>query len=138
MDKFNISLRDLGAMFIRYEEKQESWNVHMEDGAVEEVTGLRAHHIAVATIAEAQGVRFLCPLCFHNNSNSSIGVHSVICWSSSRGVPSYVKPLPGRWLLVGTGIDNLTLGREPTKTRSILLTGDGCKWHGFVTDGYAT
>lgn len=89
----------------------------------------------VETIAEAQGVRFLCPKCYAQNGGK-IGTHSVICWSSSRGVPDDARPGPGRWALVGSSLDDLTLDGEPGKSRSVLLTG-GCDWHGFVTDGVA-
>ncbi len=82
----------------------------------------------VEASADAQGVMFDCPKC---------GAHSIICWSSSRGVPDHVGPKPGRWRLDGTGLHDLTLNEEPGKSRSVLLTA-GCKWHGFVTNGDAT
>lgn len=89
----------------------------------------------VSTIAEAQGVMFLCPLCFAANKGA-VGTHSVICWSRSRGVPDDIAPKPGRWALRGTSLDDLTLDAEPGQSRSVLLLG-GCNWHGFVTDGEA-
>ena len=91
------------------------------------------HH--VGSIAEAQGVMFLCPLCYGSN-NGERGTHSVICWSRSRGVPDDIDPKPGRWVLAGTGLDDLTLDAEPGQSRSVLLLG-GCNWHGFVTAGEA-
>ncbi|MDE2470651.1 MAG: hypothetical protein KGL35_18385 [Bradyrhizobium sp.] len=87
----------------------------------------------VDSIAEAQGVMFLCPLCYAAN-NGSRGTHSVICWSRSRGVPDDIDPKPGRWVLKGTGLDDLTLDGEAGQSRSVLLLG-GCGWHGFVTNG---
>lgn len=92
------------------------------------------HH--VESIADAQGVMFLCPLCYAAN-NGSHGTHSVICWSRSRGVPEDIAPRPGRWMLRGTSLDDLTLDAEPDQSRSVLLLG-GCAWHGFVTAGDAT
>lgn len=95
-------------------------------------------HREVATIAEAQGVRFLCPKCFAANGGP-VGTHGVICWSRSRGVPDDVRPAPGRWALDGTSIGDLTLNADPPGTaRSVQLLGGGCAWHGFVTNGEAT
>jgi hypothetical protein len=89
------------------------------------------------SFAEAQGVMFLCPKCFAQNAGP-VGTHSIICWSRSRGVPDTVSPKPGRWTMAGTGLHDLTLnGDPPGRARSVLLTGDGCKWHGHVTNGDA-
>jgi hypothetical protein len=90
----------------------------------------------VATIAEAQGVMFDCPKC---------GRHSVVCWSRSRGVPDDVEPGPGRWMLAGTSLHDLTLNADPPSgARSVDLSRGrdgaaqpGCQWHGFVTNGEA-
>jgi hypothetical protein len=112
-------LADLDARFIRY---------------VEEAGTIR--HRVVDTIDEAQGIIFLCPKCFTANGGA-IGTHSVICWSSSRGVPDSARPGPGRWAIEGTSIDDLTLNGDRGRSRSVLLQG-GCGWHGFVTDGKAT
>lgn len=91
----------------------------------------------VETLAEAQGVRFLCPLCFEKNGGP-VGTHSVLCWSRSRGTPDEVTPGPGRWALEGTGLDDLSLNADPPNTaRSVLLTS-GCGWHGFITNGEIT
>jgi hypothetical protein len=92
----------------------------------------------VKTLARAQGVQFLCPLCFRQNGEQMKGVHSVICWSRSRGAPDDVGPGPGRWTLEGTGLKDLTLnGDPPGGARSVWLTS-GCGWHGFVTNGKAS
>jgi len=91
----------------------------------------------VDTLAEASGIRFLCPLCFAKN-HGAVGTHAIICWSRSRGVPDSADPKPGRWTMEGTGYSDLTLnGDPPGRARSILLTG-GCGWHGFITKGKAT
>lgn len=85
-------------------------------------------------IMQAQGIQFLCPKCFVENGGS-IGTHSVICWSRSRGVPDDARPGPGRWSLDGIGYDDLTLDTDVgSPSRSVLLTS-GCRWHGFVTKG---
>lgn len=92
----------------------------------------------VESIAEAQGVQFLCPKCFATNGGS-IGTHSVICWSRSRGVTEEESPGPGRWSMEGTGISDLTLNGDAAGgggARSVFLTA-GCGWHGFVNAGWA-
>jgi len=90
----------------------------------------------VDRIEDAQGVRFLCPKCFAEKG-SNVGVHSVICWSRSRGIPDDESPGPGRWMMDGTGINDLTLnGDPPGAARSVQLNG-GCSWHGFVNNGEA-
>jgi hypothetical protein len=86
-------------------------------------------------LKEADGVEFLCPKCFQANSGP-VGTHMVICWFVGK-VPDDVNPKPGRWVPEGTGLDDLTLNALPGKGRSVLLTGEGCGWHGYVTDGVA-
>ena len=82
----------------------------------------------VDTLAEAQGIMFLCPKCQS---------HSVVCWSRSRGTPDKAQPGPGRWAMKGTGYADLTLDADPpSSARSVLLNG-GCGWHGFVSNGEA-
>lgn len=89
----------------------------------------------VATKAEAQGVRFLCPKCYAANSGP-IGTHQIICWSRTLGVPDGATPGPGRWTFAGE-LANLTInGDPPGNARSVQLNG-GCAWHGHVTDGEA-
>lgn len=113
------TLSELEAEFIRYVER---------DGVAS------IHH--VETLADAQGVMFLCPACFKANGGP-VGTHAVICWSRSRGAPDHASPGPGRWKLEGTGLADLTLQADPPSTaRSVQLTS-GCGWHGFVTGGQA-
>ena len=84
-----------------------------------------------ATLAEAQGVLFLCPKCFAAN-NGPVGTHSLLVWFRDRGVPPEETPGPGRWVASGTGYADLTL------SPSINLEtpdGQGCQWHGFITNG---
>jgi hypothetical protein len=85
----------------------------------------------VETLAEADGIRFLCPKCWTANKGP-VGTHSVICWASS--VPQTTNPTPGRWNLVGTGFNDLSL---VAGSSSILLTV-GCMWHGFIQNGEVT
>ncbi len=92
------------------------------------------HFQFVDSIFDADGIMFICPLCFENNGKSRIGVHSIICWNPN--VPQTTTPIPGRWDLVGTGFDDLSL---VAGSSSILLGGeDGCKWHGFIKNGEVT
>jgi hypothetical protein len=90
-------------------------------------------HISVDTFEEADGIIFLCPKCY--NENGKIGTHRVICWFEGK-VPDDVFPNPGRWNPIGTGINDLTFV-PGKKSNSVLLT-DGCRWHGFVSNGDAS
>lgn len=81
-------------------------------------------------IADADGVIFLCPLCYTKN-NGPVGTHSVLCWRPR--VAKEIQPGPGRWEFKGTGLDDLTL---VAGSSSILLKG-GCNWHGYIRNGHA-
>ena len=87
------------------------------------------YHQRCTDIADAEGVSFLCPTCFESNGGS-VGTHGIICWSPN--VPQTFAPTPGRWELVGTSMDDLSL---VAGSSSVALTGDGCKAHFFVTNG---
>lgn len=89
-----------------------------------------SHFHRAASIAEADGIIFVCPKCYAANGNSRIGVHSVICWSPS--VPQTTRPVPGRWNLVGTSLADLSL---VAGSSSVLLLGPGCGAHFFVRNG---
>lgn len=86
----------------------------------------------VKTLRAAQGVWFLCPLCFEKNGGPA-GTHHVICWFEGK-VPDDRDPKPGRWRPSGTGLKELTfVGPGP---HSVQLL-DGCRWHGYVKNGSA-
>lgn len=87
------------------------------------------------SLEQAQGIMFLCPKCFVTN-NGEVGTHSIICWFKDRGVPDDMDPKPGRWIPQGTGIEDLTF--IGPGAASILLTGEGCGWHGFIKNGDAS
>ena len=106
-----LKLTKENARFIRYEEKL---GVQMLE--------------TVETLREAQGVEFLCPKC---------GEHNIICWSRSRGVPDNVRPGPGRWQLIGTVLEDLTLAVDPPNAGNSIKVNAGCAWHGFVVNGFA-
>jgi hypothetical protein len=135
-----MKLTELEPRFLRYETKRElmpfAEGPPIGDGPPATVwrEADRVFMRYVNSIEDAQGIKFLCPKCFAENKGP-IGTHVVICWSRSRGVPEHAEPKPGRWSLVGTGYNDLTLnGDPPGNARSVLLT-DGCRWHGFITNG---
>lgn len=84
----------------------------------------------VETLAEAQGLWYLCPLCFAKNKGS-VGTHWVDTTFRDRGVPDHLGSRgkdnkPTRWAVVsGSGLADIVL------SPSIQLLG-GCAWHGFV------
>jgi hypothetical protein len=127
-----MRLSQLEATFLRAEIVVETWTRQNPDGSCEEVTGPREHYL-YTSLAEAEGVMFLCPLCFAANGGSQ-GTHSVICWFVGK-VPDDRTPKPGRWVPAGTSIEDLTfVGPDAA---SVLLIG-GCNWHGFVKNGDAS
>lgn len=87
-----------------------------------------AIHHYVDTIAEADGVSFLCPKCFVANGGP-VRTHQTLCWRPK--VSQDFSPKPGRWEFHGTGYADLTL---VAGSSSILLTG-GCNAHFYVRNG---
>lgn len=79
----------------------------------------------VSTLADADGLLFLCPACYKAKGTPE-GVHCIVCWSPK--VPREVSPGPGRWVLSGVTLRDITL--HP----SIHVQG-GCGAHFFVRDG---
>ncbi len=133
-----MRLLALEPQFLRHEIHTDTWQRivgppetwHERGEPLEDVTGPRDHHVYVDTLAEAQGVTFLCPKCFLANGGPK-GTHSIVCWAPV--VPQTVDPKPGRWELVGTGFADLTLRAGSS---SVLLTdAAGCRAHFFVTNG---
>jgi hypothetical protein len=140
-----MRLTELEPQFLVREVTPNVANEIVNDPAVGSASGFhtelrdRVSHRYVNSIAEAQGVMFLCPKCFAANGGR-VGTHIVICWSRSRGVPDDAQPGPGRWTLEGTGYADLTLNGDAVGgggARSVLLLG-GCAWHGFITKGEVT
>jgi hypothetical protein len=93
----------------------------------------------VATLAEAHGIWFHCPLCWCKNGGP-VGTHGVLVWFAGKPVPERLGNNSAgatvRWRVVG-GSDLSNLQLAP----SILLQG-GCGWHRFVASsgvspGYA-
>lgn len=89
-------------------------------------------------LSAAQGLLFLCPLCFARNGGAA-GTHSILIPFKDRCVPPGFEPTLPRWAASGSGIDDLTI------SPSIDLSSDGaghprhegCAWHGFVRNGDA-
>jgi len=82
----------------------------------------------VETRAEAQGIWFLCPLCFEHHGGD-VGTHGVLVWFVGVGVPDAVKPVT-RWKAYGLDMSDLSL------SPSVKLWA-GCAWHGWVRSGEA-
>lgn len=82
----------------------------------------------VDSVAEADGIIFLCPKCFAANGGAR-GTHSVICWQPH--VPPERAPRPGRWRFEGAGLADLSL---VAGSSSVLLT-TGCMAHFLVQRG---
>jgi len=142
-----VRLTELEPEFYRHESRIETYRRVMAevfkvrptgpftDDDIEEVTGPRDWYIPVP-IAQAQGIHFLCPVCFAANKRP-IGTHGVQVGFVGKAPPgTFSQGKDGkdsRWNVAGTDFTNLTL------TPSIALDADvGCKWHGFVTNGEVT
>lgn len=113
-----MTLAELEPRFVRYETREgRQWTID------------------VKSFAKAQGVEFLCPVCFAKNAGPA-GTHLVGVTFADRGATDDQgshnrKGEPSRWQVSGTTFANLTL--QP----SIDLT-PGCTWHGYVTNGAIT
>lgn len=79
--------------------------------------------------AQADGVMFLCPVCFVANSGRD-GTHQIICWRPH--VPQTIEPIPGRWEFEGNGAADLSL---VAGSSSVHLTKSPCGAHFFVRGG---
>ena len=80
-------------------------------------------HQRVETMAEATGIKLLCPKCASGDR------HWIICWSPV--VPQSIMPKPGRWNMQGSGFDDLSL---VAGSSSVSLTS-GCRAHFMVANG---
>lgn len=135
-----MRLTTLEAYFVRYQARVEPKNFIVGDPATWRARGcpserriVKVHYtIKVETLAEAQGLQFLCPACFIKN-NGSIGTHWCGVTFEGRGAQpeqgSQNKDgKPTRWTVSGTGLNDLT-------TRPSILLEGGCNWHGYITNG---
>ena len=127
-----MKLSELEPQLFRIERRVEPYRIQNNEGVVEDAVGPRLYLVNVDTIAEADGIMFLCPLCFKNN-NGNVGTHSCQCIRPS--IPQSPDLTgPGRWELVGTGYHDLSLVSNPTSVQ--LLSG--CKAHFTVSNGEVT
>lgn len=87
----------------------------------------------VERVADAHGVRFLCPKSFAKNGGPQ-GTHSVYIFF--QGSPYAGRNLAGqevRWQVVGgTTIDDLQLAPSIQEQDDELPPEHRCNWHGFV------
>lgn len=141
-----MKLTDLGAWFIQYEARVETWTRVLGDPATwkygdptEEVTGPRQYKIPVDALAEAHGVVFRCPVC------KSVSGHPIEVTFAGRGVTDDHGSRgsggePTRWAIVsGSGLDDLTL--SPSINCDIPRKNgepSACKFHGHIKNGEAS
>lgn len=118
-----MKLCDLEPQFVRYERRY--------------IDGLWGEYIPkVESLADAQGMRFLCPSCFVRNGGA-VNTHQIEVSFAERGVQDQQgshdrNGNPVRWTVHGTDFRNLST--QP----SILIDPakpvcDG--WHGFIKNG---
>lgn len=117
------TLRNLDGQFIRY--REESADEMFARGVAKPAFFLEH----VATLAEAHGIRFICPKSFATHGGK-VGAHSVQVYFSGTPVPRHIgvnaKDEPVRWTASGTSLDDLSL------SPSIQEQDNICGWHGFV------
>lgn len=89
-------------------------------------------YLFVETLAEATGVKFLCPKCFRDRGGPC-GTHSVICWFV--GVDPRIDPKPGRWQPSGTSLADLSFVAYPGQGNFSVELMSGCHWHGHLING---
>lgn len=120
-----MKLRDLEAHFCKWYERSVS---PREIDSVASKDGLERGYQHVETLAESDGIFFLCPLCFSKNSGPK-GTHGVMVAFTNAPDGSYMKNKEGRWpkwsVVGGSTLDDLQL------SPSIQLLS-GCNWHGFL------
>lgn len=90
----------------------------------------------VETLAEADHIMFLCPLCFEKNGGN-VGTHDVMVTFAGRTVPDGAGSRgadgkPTRWSIAGgSGLDDLSLSPSIALNQS-SPPDQGCHWHGWV------
>jgi hypothetical protein len=133
----------LEPQFIRYEDRIDTWERVIGDEKTwrdrgcptEQVTSPREHRIVVSSIAEAQGIHFLCPKCYAEN-NGATGTHMVEVTFEGKGVLPHHgirgdNGGPVRWNVSGSNFEDLS-------TSPSILMLCGCAWHGYITNGEAS
>lgn len=117
-------LRDLEAEFVHRYERPATAEELALNPQIPTVKGFRR----VETLAEADGIWFLCPKCFADNKGA-VGTHMVAVPFPNAPDGAYLRDVNGRWpkwqVTGGATLDDLQL------SPSIQLLG-GCNWHGWV------
>lgn len=117
------TLRELDGQFIRY--REESRDEMFARGVAKPSFFLDR----VPTLAEAHGVRFICPKSFVAHGGKA-GAHSVQVYFVGSPVPDHIgvntKGDAVRWTVSGISLDDLSLSPSIQEQDSI------CGWHGFV------
>lgn len=121
-----MKLIDLEPQFVRY--VTQSSEDQFAEGRSTPAEYL--HH--VNSVAEAQGIMFLCPSCFAKNAGPIV-THAIEVSFANRGVRDRQgshnrENKPSRWNVFGSGYVDLTL--KPS-------INCGC-WHGYITNGELT
>lgn len=87
----------------------------------------------VPTLADADGIQFLCPLCFLKNEGV-VGTHRVAVYFQGRGAPPHIgknsEGQTARWEVMGNDFLDLTLSPS-------IHIKSGCGWHGWIEHGIA-
>lgn len=135
-----MRLTDLEPRLIRYETRIETYTVIVGDHETwrergcptEPRTGPVQYTVRAERLEDAQGIMFLCPVCFTANGGP-VGTHLCEVTFANRGVLDTQgchgrEGKPTRWSVSGTSLEDLST--QP----SILLEG-GCNWHGYITNG---
>lgn len=136
------TLRELEGQLLRCEAERSAeqdskgqWIFRGDDGEIHmwSPTNERTVFAPVETVAEAHGVRFLCPKSFAKNAGSE-GTHSVYVFFA--GSPHAGRNSAGqevRWQVVGgSSIDDLQLTPSILEQDDALPEPHRCGWHGFV------
>lgn len=113
-----MKLAELNPQFVRHTQRSDGVKVD----------------IHVHNLHEADGITFLCPVCFKKN-NGPRGTHGLTVTFHDRNVPDVLgshnsQGLPSRWHVSGTDYNDLTL--TPSIDISQGIPGE---WHGHVTNG---
>lgn len=92
----------------------------------------------VNTLAEADGIRFLCPLCWARNGGAA-GTHFVLIGFVGCPADAYTLDFDGKhvaWHVSGTGYHDLVLRPSINlDDPKYIQVKTRCRWHGFVGYG---